>query len=166
MYHVSILESCINFVSCINFRILYQFCIMYTNFLYHVQISHSCFLHSLFFVSQKLDSSLRIVYSLSLLCLHSCLCQQTLCTFTINRTNTWNRQINWQTHFPRFKGCKLSRKNRWEFFQLLLKNKANHKCFIVLKCRRTGIQRASFRAVKSKPMALWHFKVNPVLKIE
>ena len=40
-----------------------------------------------------------------------------------------------------FESCKLSSKNRWEFYQLLSKNKANNKCFMV-KCTCKGLQKS------------------------
>ena len=40
--------------------------------------------------------------------------------------------------------------------------------FLVLKCTCKGLQKKHewVRAIKSKPKALWHFKVEPVLKID
>ena len=49
------------------------------------------------------------------------------------------------------------------------KSKANNKCFILLKCTCKGLQKKQVRrAVKSKPKALRHFKVDSssVLKID
>ena len=40
-----------------------------------------------------------------------------------------------------FKGLELSSKNRWEFCQLLLKTKANNKCFKMIKCTLKDINR-------------------------
>ena len=52
------------------------------------------------------------------------------------------------------------------FANYFLKTKANNKCFIVLKCTYKGLQKSMIRAVKSKPKALRHFKVDPVIKID
>ena len=67
-----------------------------------------------------------------------------------------------------FKGLKLSSKILREFCKLLLLIKANNKCSIVLKYNilRPTENRKWVRAVKSKPKALTHFKVDPVLKID
>ena len=51
------------------------------------------------------------------------------------------------------------------FANYFLKPKANNKCLIVLKCTCKGLQKSiSVNVVKSKPKALRHFKVDPVLK--
>ena len=47
------------------------------------------------------------------------------------------------------------------------KSKANNKCFKLLKCTCKGLQKKQVRrAVKSKPKALRHFKVDPILKTD
>jgi len=52
------------------------------------------------------------------------------------------------------------------FANYFLNTKANNKCFILLKCTCKGLQHKWVRAVKSKPKALRHFKVDPILKID
>ena len=54
------------------------------------------------------------------------------------------------------------------FANYFLKTKVNNKCSIVLKYNilRPTENRKWVRAVKSKPKALTHFKVDPVLKID
>ena len=50
------------------------------------------------------------------------------------------------------------------FVDYFLKTKANNKCFLLQK--RATEKYKNTRGVKSKPKALRHFKVDPVLKID
>ena len=61
------------------------------------------------------------------------------------------------------KVCKLSHKNVWQFC-LLLFTKLKLCSSTMYMFRAT--KKVEVSAVKSKPKALWHFKVDPVLKIE